>query len=270
VTLIRPSRGWRDLDLRELWESRELLFFLIWRDVKVRYKQTALGAAWAIVNPVLTMIVFSIFFGGLAGIPSDGVPYPIFSLAALVPWTFFASGLTLAANSMVGDQSLITKIYFPRLTIPMAAVLSNLVDVALSFLVLLGLMRFYRISLVVQLMWLPLFVFFALVATLGVGLWLAALNVRYRDIRYITPYLIQVWLFVTPVVYPSSLLAEPWRTVYMINPLAGVVEGFRWTLLGTSAPPALAMMVSALCAVVIVASGALYFQRVEKSFADII
>jgi lipopolysaccharide transport system permease protein len=270
VTLIRPSRGWRDLDLRELWESRELLFFLIWRDVKVRYKQTALGAAWAIVNPVLTMIVFSIFFGGLAGIPSDGVPYPIFSLAALVPWTFFASGLTLAANSMVGDQSLITKIYFPRLTIPMAAVLSNLVDVALSFLVLLGLMRFYRISLVVQLMWLPLFVFFALVATLGVGLWLAALNVRYRDIRYITPYLVQVWLFVTPVVYPSSLLAEPWRTVYMINPLAGVVEGFRWTLLGTSAPPALAMMVSALCAVVIAASGALYFRRVEKSFADII
>jgi homopolymeric O-antigen transport system permease protein len=270
VTLIRPSRGWRDLDLRELWESRELLFFLIWRDVKVRYKQTALGAAWAIVNPVLTMIVFSIFFGGLAGIPSDGVPYPIFSLAALVPWTFFASGLTLAANSMVGDQSLITKIYFPRLTIPMAAVLSNLVDVALSFLVLLGLLRFYRISLVVQLMWLPLFVFFALVATLGVGLWLAALNVRYRDIRYITPYLIQVWLFVTPVVYPSSLLAEPWRTVYMINPLAGVVEGFRWTLLGTSAPPALAMMVSALCAVVIAASGALYFRRVEKSFADII
>jgi lipopolysaccharide transport system permease protein len=270
VTLIRPSRGWRDLDLREIWESRELLFFLIWRDVKVRYKQTALGAAWAIVNPVLTMIVFSIFFGGLAGIPSDGVPYPIFSLAALVPWTFFASGLTLAANSMVGDQSLITKIYFPRLTIPMAAVLSNLVDVALSFLVLLGLMRFYRISLVVQLMWLPLFVFFALVATLGVGLWLAALNVRYRDIRYITPYLIQVWLFVTPVVYPSSLLAEPWRTVYMINPLAGVVEGFRWTLLGTSAPPALAMMVSALCAVVIAASGALYFRRVEKSFADII
>jgi lipopolysaccharide transport system permease protein len=270
VTLIRPSRGWRDLDLSELWESRELLFFLVWRDVKVRYKQTALGAAWAIVNPVLTMIVFSIFFGGLAGVPSDGVPYPIFSLAALVPWTFFASGVILAANSVVGDQGLITKIYFPRLTIPMAAVLSNLVDVALSFLVLLGLMRFYRITLVVQLMWLPLFVLFALVATLGVGLWLAALNVRYRDIRYITPYLVQVWLFVTPVVYPSSLLAEPWRTVYMLNPMAGVVEGFRWALLGTNAPPALAMMASALCAVFIAASGALYFQRVERSFADVI
>lgn len=256
--------------MRELWEYRELLFFLVWRDVKVRYQQTALGAAWAIINPLFTMVVFSIFFGQLAKIPSDGVPYPIFSLAALVPWTFFASGLALAANSIVNDNSLVTKIYFPRLAIPTAAVLSNLVDFALSFLVLLAMMGFYGVHLRLRLVWLPLLVLLALVTALGAGLWLSALNVRYRDVRYVVPYLIQAWLFVTPIVYPSSLLAQPWRTLYAINPMAGVVEGFRWALLGTETAPGLMIGVSALVALVVLTGAALYFRRVEKSFADVI
>lgn len=269
VTVIRPSRGWASLNLRELWAHRELLYFLIWRDVKVRYKQTLLGAAWAVLQPVATMVVFSLFFGRLAGVPSEGIPYPVFTLAGLVPWTFFSQGLTQAANSLVGNQSLITKVYFPRLAIPAASVLSGLVDFALAFLILLGIMLGYGIVPSARALWiLPLLVL-AFVTALGVGLWLSALNVQFRDVRYVLPFLAQIWLLATPIAYPSSLLSEPWRTVYGLNPMAGVVEGFRWALLGTAAPgPILAA--SALAALALLASGALYFRRMERTFADVV
>lgn len=270
VTVIRPSRGWARVDLRELWDYRELLYFLVWRDVKVRYKQTALGVAWAILQPVATMVVFSLFFGRLAGVPSDGVPYPLFSFAALVPWTFFATGLAQAANSLVGSQNLVTKVYFPRLAIPAAAVLSGVVDFALAFLVLLGMMAAYGLPPGPRLLWTVPFLLLALVTALGAGLWLAALNVRYRDVRYVIPFLIQLWLLATPIAYPGSLLEEPWRTVYGINPMVGVVEGFRWALLGTGAPPGPAVAVSALAALALLLGGALYFRRTERTFADVI
>lgn len=269
VTVIRPTRGWGSVNLREVWEHRELLAFLVWRDVKVRYKQTLLGAAWAILQPVATMVVFSLFFGRLAGVPSEGIPYPVFSLAGLVPWAFFSQGLTQAANSLVGNQSLITKVYFPRLAIPAASVLSGLVDFALAFLILLGIMLGYGIVPSARALWvLPLLVL-AFVTALGVGLWLSALNVQFRDVRYVLPFLAQIWLLATPIAYPSSLLSEPWRTVYGLNPMAGVVEGFRWALLGTAAPgPILAA--SCLAALALLVSGALYFRRMERTFADVV
>lgn len=268
VTRIRPSRGWVSLKLRDVWEYRELLYFLVWRDVKVRYKQTVLGATWAIIQPFMTMVVFSIFFGRLANIPSDGVPYPIFSFAALVPWTFFANGLTNAANSLVGSANLLKKVYFPRLVIPMAAVAAGIVDFGLAFVVLLGMMLFYGIVPTWNVVWLPFFLVLALVTALGVGLWLAALNVEYRDIRYVVPFLTQFWLFATPIAYPSSLLEEPWRTVYGLNPMVGVVEGFRWALLGSTAAPGAMVLISFAAALGILVSGAFYFRRMEKSFAD--
>src|SRR6266480_3357461 len=234
---IAPSKGWVSLKLHELWEYRELLYFLIWRDIKVRYKQTALGATWAIIQPFFTMVVFSLFFGRLAKVPSDGIPYPLFSFAALVPWTFFANGLTQSSNSLVGSANLITKVYFPRLTIPIASVLSGIVDFVLAFIVLVGMMLYYRMMPTLNVLWLPLFLLLALVASLGVGLWLSALNVKYRDVRYVVPFITQFWLFVTPIAYPSSLLPEPWRTIYGLNPMVGVVEGFRWALLGTNTAP---------------------------------
>ncbi|HEX5760498.1 MAG TPA: ABC transporter permease [Thermoanaerobaculia bacterium] len=270
VTLLRPSRGWVSLDLGELWRYRELLFFLVWRDVKVRYKQTALGAAWAILQPLATMVVFTIFLGRLAGVPSDGLPYPIFSFAGLVPWTFFAQGLNQSANSLVGNQNLITKVYFPRLAIPLAAVLSGIVDFLLAFAVLVGMMLFYGMPLTGRILWLPPLLLLGLATSLGVGLWLSALNVQFRDVRYIVPFLTQIWLFVTPIAYSSSLLAEPWRTVYGVNPMAGVVEGFRWALLGTGNPPGPMLAVSTAAALVLLAGGALYFRRMEKTFADLI
>ena len=232
VTLrIAPSKGWVSLKLHELWEYRELLYFLVWRDIKVRYKQTALGATWAIIQPVFTMLVFSLFFGHLGKIPSDGIPYPIFSFAALVPWTFFANGLGQSSNSLVGNANLITKIYFPRLIVPLASVFSGIVDFLLAFVVLLGMMLYYGLVPTLNVFWLPLFVLLALVTSLGVGLWLSALNVEYRDVRYVVPFITQFWLFATPIAYPSSLLPEPWRTIYGLNPMVGVVEGFRWALL---------------------------------------
>jgi lipopolysaccharide transport system permease protein len=270
VTRIRPARGWVSLGLRELWEYRELLWFLVWRDVKVRYKQTVLGAGWAILQPVATMVVFSLFFGRLAKVPSDGLPYPIFSFAALVPWTFFAQGLAQSANSLVGSQNLITKVYFPRLAIPIATVLAGLVDFALAFLVLLGMMPFYGIVPGPQAAALPLLLLLALVTALGAGLWLSALNVQFRDVRYVVPFLTQLWLLATPIAYPSSLLGEPWRTVYGLNPMAGVVEGFRWALLGTGAPPGPMLAASALAALALLVSGAFYFRRMEKTFADVV
>jgi len=258
------------LNLRELWEYRELLWFLVWRDVKVRYKQTVLGAGWAILQPVATMVVFSLFFGRLAGVPSDGLPYPIFSFAALVPWTFFSQGLAQSANSLVGSQNLITKVYFPRLAIPIATVLAGLIDFALAFLVLLGMMLFYGIVPGPQVAALPLLLLLALVTALGAGLWLSALNVQFRDVRYVVPFLTQLWLFITPIAYPSSLLGEPWRTVYGLNPMAGVVEGFRWALLGTAEPPGTLLAASVLAALALLVSGAFYFRRMEKTFADIV
>jgi lipopolysaccharide transport system permease protein len=268
--LIKPTSGWVSLRLHELWEYRELLYFLTWRDIKVRYKQTALGAAWAIIQPFFTMVVFSLFFGRLAKVPSDGIPYPIFSFAALVPWTFFANGLSQASNSLVGSSNLITKVYFPRLVIPLSTVASGIIDFALSFLVLLAMMGYYRVTPGRNIVWLPLFLLLALVTSLGVGLWLSALNVEYRDVRYVVPFITQFWMFATPIAYPSSLLSEPWRTLYGLNPMVGVVEGFRWALLGTNTRPGPAIAVSSAAALVILVGGALYFKRMERNFADII
>jgi lipopolysaccharide transport system permease protein len=270
VLRIKPSKGWVSLKLGELWQYRELLYFLIWRDIKVRYKQTALGAAWAIIQPVMTMVVFSLFFGKLGKIPSDGVPYPIFSFAALVPWTFFANGLTQSSNSLVGSSNLITKVYFPRLAIPMGTVLSGLLDFILAFMVLLAMMLYYGITPTLNTLWLPLFLLLAVVTSLGVGLWLSALNVEYRDVRYVVPFLTQFWMLATPIAYPSSLLHEPWRTIYGLNPMVGVVEGFRWALLGTRMAPGPIIVASSLAAVVILVSGAFYFRRMEKTFADVV
>jgi len=270
VTVIEPSRGWVSLRLRALWRSRELLYFLIWRDVKVRYKQTLLGAAWAILQPLLTMVVFSIFFGKLARMPSDGVPYPLFAYVALVPWTFFANGLTLASNSLVANQTLLRKVYFPRLVIPVSAVAAGLIDFGIAFVVLLGLAARYGVPLTVNMIWLPALVLLALVTALGVGLWFAALNVLYRDIQYVVPFLVQVWLYATPIVYPSSLVPERWRTLYAINPMVGVVEGFRWALLGTGTAPGPMILVSGIAAVVTLIGGMFFFRRMEKTFSDVV
>jgi len=267
---IEPSNSWVSLKLGELWQYRELLYFLIWRDIKVRYKQTALGAAWAIIQPLFSMLIFSLFFGRLAKMPSDGLPYPLFSLAALVPWTFFANGLNQSSNSLVASANLLKKVYFPRLVIPIATVLAGVIDFALSFIVLLGLMAFYGIAPTINLLWMPLFLLLALVTSLGVGLWMSALNVKYRDVRYIVPFIIQVWMFSTPIVYPSSLLPATWRTVYGLNPMVGVVEGFRWALLGTNTAPGFMIGVSSAAALLILTSGAFYFRHMEKSFADIV
>lgn len=267
---IAPSRGWVSLKLRELWEYRELLYFLVWRDIKVRYKQTALGATWAIIQPFFTMVVFSLFFGHLAKVPSDGVPYPIFSFAGLVPWTFFANGLSQSSNSLVGSANLITKVYFPRLIVPLASVFSGIVDFVLAFAVLLAMMLYYGLLPSLNALWLPLFVLLALVTSLGVGLWLSALNVEYRDVRYVLPFITQFWLFATPIAYPSSLLHEPWHTIYGLNPMVGVVEGFRWALLRTNTAPGPMIAVSSTAAVIILVTGAFYFRRMERTFADVV
>lgn len=269
-TIIEPSRGWVALKLRELWEYRELLYFLTWRDIKVRYKQTVLGATWAIIQPFFTMVVFSLFFGRFADVPSDGIPYPIFSYAALVPWQFFANGLNGAANSLVGGANLVKKVYFPRLTMPISAVVAGAIDFALAFIVLLVMMLYYGIVPTVHVIWLPLLLLLALITALGVGLWLSAMNVQFRDIRYAVPFITQFWLFATPIAYPSSLLPQPWRIIYGINPMAGVVEGFRWALLGTNTAPGAMIIVSSGAALVFLMSGAYYFRRMEKTFADVV
>ena len=270
VLRVQPSRGWVSLKLGELWAYRELLYFLVWRDIKVRYKQTALGALWAVIQPFFTMVVFSLFFGRLAGVKSDNVPYPIFAYAALVPWTFFANGLSESSNSLVGSANLIKKVYFPRLAVPAAAVLAGLVDFVIAFTVLVGMMFYYGVTLTAHVLWLPLFLLLALATALGAGLWLSALNVQFRDVRYVVPFAVQFWLFATPIAYPSSLLPEPWRTLYGLNPMAGVVEGFRWALLGTETRPGAMAALSALAAVLLLVGGAFYFRRMEKTFADVV
>ncbi|GAA4451909.1 ABC transporter permease [Novipirellula rosea] len=270
VIRIQPAKGWMPLRLGELWEYRELLYFLTWRDIKVRYKQTLLGAAWAIIQPLSTMVVFTLFFGKLAEMPSDGVPYPIFSFAALVPWTFFANAMVASSNSLVQGSNLLKKVYFPRLALPISTVLGGIVDFALAFSVLLLMMLYFGIAPTWNVLVLPFLLLLAFMTSLGVGLWLSAMNVRYRDVRYVLPFITQLWMFATPVVYPSSMLDEPWRTLYGINPMVGVVEGFRWALAGTDTAPGPMIAVSTVVSTLILISGAFYFRRMEKSFADVV
>jgi lipopolysaccharide transport system permease protein len=267
---VKPTKGWVSLGLSELWRYKELLYFFIWRDIKVRYKQTVMGASWAIIQPFFTMVIFSLFFGKLAGVPSDDLPYPIFSYAALVPWTFFSNGVFQAANSLVGGADMVKKIYFPRLTLPIASVLAGLVEFSIAMTVLIGMMLFYQILPSIEILFLPLFLLLALATALGVSFWLSAMNAQFRDVRYVVPFLLQAWLFSTPIAYSSSLLEEPWRTLYGINPMAGVVEGFRWALLDTGKPPGPITIVSSLVALGILVSGAYYFRKMEKTFADVL
>lgn len=269
VTVIRPLRGWIPINLRELWLHRELLYFLTWREIKVRYKQTALGFAWAIIQPLFMMIVFTLFFGKLAKIPSEGIPYPIFNYAALLPWMLFAEGITRSTNSMVQDANLIKKVYFPRLVMPVSGILSPLVDFVIAFTILIGMMFYFGFTPTIRILLVPAFLILALMTALGVGLWLSAINVQYRDVRYTVPFLIQLWLFASPVVYSSTLLPEKYRIIYGLNPMAGVIEGFRWALLGTT-PPGSLLAVSVIIVVVILVSGAFYFRRMEKTFADMV
>jgi lipopolysaccharide transport system permease protein len=271
ITIIEPSSGWVPVKLRELWEFREVLYFLVWRDIKVRYRQTVIGTTWAVIQPFLTMVVFTVFFGRLAKMPSDGIPYPLFAFAALVPWTFFANGLTQGTSSLVASGNLITKVYFPRLLVPTARVLGGGLDLVLSFLVLLGMMWWYGLMpRPAALVWLPGLTVLAVISAFGISFWLSALNVRYRDIQHVVPFLVQLWLFATPIAYPSSLLPERWRTLYALNPMVGVVEGFRWALLGTGSAPWPVVAASALAATVMVVTGAFFFRRVERKFADLI
>ena len=267
---IEPPRGWAALELRELWLYRELLFFLAWRDIKLRYKQTALGAAWAILQPLLTMVIFSVIFGQLAKLPSDGIPYPIFTYAALLPWQLFSFALTNSSNSLINSQNLISKVYFPRLIIPLASTLAGLMDFAIAFLVLLGLMVYYHIMPTMAILYLPLFLILALLSALAVGVWLSALSVEYRDVRYIVPFLTQFWMYATPIAYASSLIPENWRLLYGVNPMTGVVEGFRWALLGIQTSGGSMILVSAAVVVVMFISGLYYFRRMENNFADVI
>jgi lipopolysaccharide transport system permease protein len=275
-TVIKPSRGWISLGLKEVWEYRELLYFLVWRDVKVRYKQTALGAAWAILQPLLTMLIFTLFFGGLAKIGSDGLPYPIFSYAGLLPWTLFAEGVARSSQSLVSSSNLIKKVYFPRLIVPASAVFAGVIDFAIAFVVLIGLMAYYGIWPSASIVLLPLLLILVLAICLGVGIWLSALNVEYRDVRYVVPFFVQIWLFVTPVIYPASRVVAKLESMglpawlYGLNPMAGVVEGFRWALLGRTGSPASLILASAVAAVFILVSGAFYFRRMEKTFADLV
>jgi lipopolysaccharide transport system permease protein len=269
--IIRPPQGWSQLGLRELWEYRELLYFLTWRDIKVRYKQTALGAAWAVIQPFFIMVVFSLFFGKLAGIKAPaGIPYPVFTFCALLPWQLFAQALQESSNSLVANERLITKVYFPRLVVPIAAVLGGLVDFAIAFVVLLGMMAWYGIIPGLAVLYLPLFILLAVMTALGVGLWLSALNVQYRDVRYTLNFLTQLWMFITPIAYPSSIVPEKWRAVYGLNPMAGVVEGFRWALLGKTEAPGPLLAVSVVTVILILVGGLYYFRRMEETFADIV
>jgi lipopolysaccharide transport system permease protein len=270
VVRIQANKGWVSLKLGELWDYRELFYFLVWRDVKVRYKQTVLGTAWAIIQPLFTVLIFSLFFGRLAKVPSDGIPYPLFSITALVPWTFFSYGLNQSSNSLVGSANLITKVYFPRLAVPIASVVAGTVDFLLAFCVLLVMMLHYRVFPTRNIVFLPLLFLLTLIASLGIGLWLSALNVKFRDVRLVLPFLVQIWMFATPIAYPSSLLHEPWRTVYGLNPMVGVVEGFRWALLGVKSPPGPMVLVSSAISILLLFGGLIYFRRMEKTFADLV
>jgi lipopolysaccharide transport system permease protein len=270
VMVIRPQSGLVPIDFKELWAYRELLITFVTRDIKVRYKQTVLGAAWAIIQPLFMMVVFSLFFGRLAKIPSEGIPYPIFSYAALLPWTLFAEGISRSTNSMISNANIMTKVYFPRLIMPVSGVISPLVDFSIAFVILIVMMLYFGFVPTLNVLWLPVFILLALMTSLGVGLWLSALNVQYRDFQYTVPFLIQLWLFASPVVYPSTLLPQPYRTIYGLNPMAGVIEGFRWALLGTKTAPGPMLIASSAATVAFLIGGALYFRRMEAQFADVV
>lgn len=270
VTVIEPAHGWFSWDLRELSEYRELLYFLVWREIKVRYKQTVIGAGWAILQPLMTMAVFSLFFGRLAHIPSGGVPYPIFFYCALLPWTYFAGALTGATGSLIEHQRMITKIYFPRVLLPLASVVSGLVDFAIAFVLLVGMVFYYRLTLGAGVLWVPALLLLAVATAFGAGLWLSALNALYRDVRYVMPFLIQFWMFASPVAYPSSLVPERWRWLYGINPMAGVIEGFRWGFTGQGRPDTVLLAVSSAAVAVMLVSGLAFFRRVEGTIADVV
>jgi lipopolysaccharide transport system permease protein len=269
---IKPSKGLAALNLRDLWTYRELVYFMIWRDIKVRYKQTMLGAAWAIIQPVMTMLVFTFLFGRIAKLPTDSnIPYPIFSYTALLPWGLFVAALNQASRSLTANQNMVTKIYFPRLVLPLASILSGLVDFVISFVILIGLMIYYNVTPSINALWaLPLFLLLAIIAALGVALWLAAINVQYRDVNYALPFMTQFWLFITPVAYSSNLISDKWQLIYSLNPMAGVVNGFRWALLGTDTGPGPEMAVSVIISIIVLISGLFYFRNMEKTFADTI
>jgi lipopolysaccharide transport system permease protein len=267
---ITPPHGWLELNLREFWAFRELLYFFVWRDIKIRYKQTAIGAAWAVLQPLLTMIVFSLFFGKLAKIPSHGLPYPIFYYTALLPWTYFATALQNASNIIVDQQRVITKVYFPRLVLPTAAVLAGLVDFGIAFLLYIPLQLYYGIAPTRAVLLLPVFLLLAVLTVLGVGLWLSALNAVYRDVRYIVPFLVQFWMFASPVAYPSSLVPARWQLLYGLNPMAGVIEGFRWSLTGQGRPPGLILLASTGMVLLMLVGGLIYFQKMETTIADVV
>lgn len=267
---ITPPRGWFDIGLRELWQFRELLYFFIWRDIKVRYKQTAIGVAWAVLQPVLTMAVFSLFFGRLAKMPSGGLPYPIFYFSALLPWIYFSGALLNATNSVIENQRVITKVYFPRLVLPLSAVGPGLLDFAVGLVVFLAMMAFYHMVPGWPMLLFPAFLLLAVATALGVGLWLSALNAIYRDVRYVVPFLIQFWMFASPVAYPSSLVPEKWRWLYGLNPMAGVIEGFRWALTGKGQPPGLMLAASAGAVIVVLLGGIVFFRKMEATIADVV
>lgn len=270
VTVIEPSGGWRALDLRELWRYRELVYFLAWRDVKVRYKQTLLGATWALIQPLAATGIFTIFFGVLAKMPSDGVPYPLFAYIGLLPWTYFSTTVGKIGGSLVANTNLISKVYFPRLVIPLAGVVSGLIDLGIGFCLLMAFLVFFGVAPSAAMLTVPLFVAFAVVTALSIGIWLSALDVQYRDIRYVIPFLVQTWLFATPIVYPASLLPEKFRPLYGLNPMVGVVEGFRWAVLGSGEFPGLLLAPSVALVLVLLVTGLAYFRHVERTFADVI
>ena len=268
--ILRPTHGWASLNLRDLWVYRELFYFLIWRDLKVRYKQTALGATWAIIQPVMQMIVFTLLFGNIAKLDSDGIPYPIFTYTALLPWGLFAKAINDSGRSIVLNRSMITKIYFPRLVVPTAKVLGGLVDFGIQFIVLIGLMIYFEYPPTANILTLPLFILLALVTALGAGLWLSAMNVIYRDVGYVIPFLTQFWFFATPIIYSASAIPEEWQFLYSLNPMVGVVEGFRWAVLGSAAPPDAKLLLSASISVIMLISGMFFFRRMERTFADMV
>lgn len=268
---IKPSTGLAALNLRDLWVYRELIFFMIWRDIKVRYKQTLLGATWAVIQPVMTMLVFNFIFGSVAKVPTDGIPYPIFSYTALLPWGLFVTALNQASRSLTSNNNMITKVYFPRLVLPIASVLAGLVDFAIAFVILIGLMAYYQVTPAWNVLWaLPLFMLLAIITALGVALWLSAINVKYRDVNYALPFLTQFWLFITPVAYSANVISEKWQLVYSLNPMAGVVNGFRWALLGAGSGPDIALWVSVIISLITLVSGLFYFRNMERTFADTI
>jgi len=270
VTIIEPTRGWLSLNLQEIWAYHELVYFLIWRDMKVRYKQTAIGVIWVILQPLLTMVVFTLVFNRIANISSDGLPYPIFAYAALLPWNLFAGALNRSGNSLVGQSNLITKVYFPRLIVPLSATVSGVVDFAIAFIILIAMMVWYGVAPNWGVLALPLFILLALAAGFSVGLWLSALNVRYRDVGYALPFLVQLWLFASPVAYPTSVVPEKWQFLYSLNPMAGVIEGFRWALLGKAQPDFGVIAVSAAAVIAVLFGGLVYFKRTERTFADVV